>query len=154
MIHKSHELPFAWPLGPVSMLAFLSCFPRVINSFRVFSVSSSLRSQWSVNDSLAVQLVSTSHNKQVLIGSRFPALKFSSPAVVTFSAKLPSLRLLAVLTWHRLDQAELGGIWSRSPGASTPGPMQAPICLTREYWVMSLPSSSLTSSCIKCEQLN
>ena len=50
------------------------------------------------NDSLAVQLVSTSHNKQVLIGSRSPALKFLSPAVVTSSAKLPSLRLLAVLT--------------------------------------------------------
>lgn len=97
MAQKSHELPFAWPAGPVPMLTLLPCFPKVINSFRVFPVSSSLRSQWPVNDSPAVQLVSTSHNKQVLIGSRSPALKFSSPAVVTSSAKLPSLRLLADL---------------------------------------------------------
>ena len=67
-------------------------FPKS-SAARVFAVSSSLWPQRSVCDSLAVLLASTSHNKQVLMGSGTPALRFSSPAALLASAKLPSSRL-------------------------------------------------------------
>ena len=67
-------------------------FPKS-SAARVFAVNSSLWPQRSVSDSLVVRLASTSHNKQVLMGSGTPALRFSSPAALLASAKLPSSRL-------------------------------------------------------------
>lgn len=86
-----------WPLlgnpVPEPGQALLPFLPKVICSSRVFAVSSSLWPPQSVSDSLAVQLSSTSHNKQILMGSRSSALSFSSPAALVASAKPCSSRV-------------------------------------------------------------
>ena len=110
-----------WPLlgNPVPELgqALLPFLPKVICSSRVFAVSSSLWPPQSVSDSLAVQLASTSHNKQILMGSRSPALRFPSSAALVASAKLPSSRV----PLSPADTAKAGlsrwGTWSLDLGA-------------------------------------